>query len=118
MGKASMVELAKRFWLETQYRWPQMSEPLRKAWVDKAVYVATLGFNYAVRNTDVKAPTKYEDLATEIKTFDGDTEKVYSTSMYYGKFNKQCRNTWNAEEVKVALSTLAAILRKRDTGKW
>jgi len=118
MGKASMTLLAQKFWLVTQSRWDRLSEPQRKAWVDKAVYVATLGFNYAVRGTDIKAPTKYEDFATEIKTFDGDTEKVYSTSMYYGKFNRQCRNTWNAEEVKVALSTLAAILRKRDTGKW
>ncbi|MDD5510859.1 MAG: hypothetical protein PHI12_08615 [Dehalococcoidales bacterium] len=115
---ASMILLAQRFWLETQNRWPRLSEPQRKQWLNTAVFVATQGFQYAVRGTDIKAPAKYEDLATEIKTFDGDTEKVYSTAMYYGKFNRQCRNTWNAEEVKVALSTLAAILRKRDTGKW
>jgi len=118
MGKASMVLLAQKFWLEAQIRWARLSEPQRKQWLDKAVYVATLGFNYAVRGTDIKAPTKYEDFAHEIKTFDGDTEKVYSAAMYYGNFNKQCRNTWDAAEVKSALSTLVAILRKRDTGKW
>lgn len=113
---ASMNILAQKFWLETQARWDRLSN--RKAWIDKAVWLATAAFNNAVRGTDIKAPATYADLKSEITSLDGDKIEVYSTAMYYGRFNRQCRNTWNAEEVKVALSTLAAILRKRDTGKW
>ncbi len=118
MSKVSLNLLAQKFWIETQARWDRLTPGGKKSWIDKAAWIATAAFTNAVRGTDIKAPAAYEDFATEIKTFDGDTEKVYSTAMYYGKFNRQCRNTWNAEEVKVALSTLAAILRKRDTGKW
>jgi hypothetical protein len=118
MGKASLNLLAQKFWLETQARWDRLNAGGRKAWIDKALWVATAAFNSAVKGTDIKAPAAYADLKSEITSVDGDKIAVYSTAMYYGRFNRQCRNTWNAEEVKVALSTLTAILRKRDTGEW
>jgi len=110
--------LANRFLVETIYRWPKLSLANKERWLAKALELANKAFEWAVRGTDLKAPTKYDDFKVQVPTGDGEFIPAYSKSMYYGKFDKKCRNEWNPVEVKDALDTLFPILKVRDTGKW
>ena len=108
--------LANRFLAETIYRWPGLGN--KEKWLAVALLLANKAFAWAVRGTDIKAPTKYEDFKCQVLSIDGEHLPAFSKAMYYAKFDKKCRNEWNPIEVKDALDTLFQIFKMRDTGQW
>lgn len=110
--------LANRFLAETIYRWPKLSLANKEKWLAMALLLANNAFAWATRGTDIKAPTKYDDFKCQVLAIDGEQLPAFSKAVYYGKFDRKCRDTWNPIEVKDALDTLFAIFRMRDTGKW